>query len=252
MSVYQTLLSASASQGAAYLVLVDPDKIAPEAVAPFIEKATEAGVDAFLVGGSLVMADTFEQCIRSMKAHTSRPVVIFPGSIQQISKSADAILFLSLISGRNAEHLIGDQVRSAPIIHKMGLEAISTGYMLIESGKSTSAEFMSGTRPIPRSKPDIAAAHALAAQYLGFKFLYLEAGSGAQESVPEEMIAAVAHYCEIPLIVGGGLRSPEAAQKKVAAGARFIVTGNVLESGASPSLMRDFAAAIHSNSTITV
>jgi putative glycerol-1-phosphate prenyltransferase len=252
MSVHQTLLSASASQGAAYFVLVDPDKIAPETVAPFIEKATEAGVDAFLVGGSLVMADTFEQCIRSMKGHTSRPVVIFPGSIQQISKSADAILFLSLISGRNAEHLIGDQVLSAPIIKKMNLEAISTGYMLIESGRTTSAEFMSGTRPIPRDKPDIAVAHALAAEYLGFKLLYLEAGSGAQESVPEEMIAAVAHYCSIPVIVGGGLRSPEAAQKKVKAGARFIVTGNVLESGTSPSLMKEFAAAIHSTTTITV
>ncbi|MCX6137072.1 MAG: geranylgeranylglyceryl/heptaprenylglyceryl phosphate synthase [Ignavibacteriales bacterium] len=252
MSIYQTLLSASASQGAAYCVLVDPDKIAPETVAPFIEQATEAGVDAFFVGGSLVMADTFEECIRSMKAHTTKPVVIFPGSIQQISKSADAILFLSIISGRNAEHLIGDQVLAAPIIRKMNLEAISTGYMLIESGKTTSAEFMSGTRPIPRDKPDIAAAHALAAEYLGFKLVYLEAGSGADQSVPEEMIAAVAHYCSIPLIVGGGLRTPEAAQKKVKAGARFIVTGNVLESGSSASLIKEFADAIHTRNPLKV
>ncbi len=245
MSVHQTLLSASASQGAAYFVLVDPDKIAPETVAPFIEKATEAGVDAFLVGGSLVMADTFEQCIRSMKGHTSRPVVIFPGSIQQISKSADAILFLSLISGRNAEHLIGDQVLSAPIIKKMNLEAISTGYMLIDGGNVTSAEFMSNTKPIPREKLDIAVAHALAAELIGLKMLYLEAGSGAKQSVPDEMIKKVTQYCSLPVIVGGGICTPEEARNKIKAGASFVVTGTVIEQNSNSMVIKEFAQAIH-------
>ncbi|MDD8019492.1 MAG: geranylgeranylglyceryl/heptaprenylglyceryl phosphate synthase, partial [Bacteroidota bacterium] len=148
-------------------------------------------------------------------------------------------------SGRNPQHLIGDQVAAAPIIKKIGLEAISTAYMLIESGKTTSAEFMSNTRPLPRHKPDITVAHALAAEILGFKMIYLEAGSGAQMSVPEEIIIAVKKYCTVPLIVGGGITTPEEAQKKVRAGANFIVTGNVLEKNGSTNLMKEFAQAIH-------
>jgi putative glycerol-1-phosphate prenyltransferase len=245
MSVYQTLLSAAANKGAAYLVLVDPDKIDRSNFPKFIEQATAAGVDGFLVGGSLVLADTFEESIRTIKKNTHVPVVIFPGSIQQVSREADAILYLSLLSGRNAEHIIGSQVTAAPIIRKMNLEAISTAYMLVESGKTTSAEFMSNTKPLPRNKPDIAVAHALAAEYIGFKFLYLEAGSGAEQSVPEEMVAAVAKHCSVPLIVGGGITTSEDAHKKVLAGAKFIVTGNVLERGGSKDLIKEFAAAIH-------
>jgi len=246
MSTYETLLSSSNTRGAAYLVLVDPDKIDGNGFPKFIQHATAAGVDGFLVGGSLVLADTFEECIRTMKKNTNVPVVIFPGSVQQISKEADAILYLSLLSGRNAEHIIGSQVTAAPIIKKMKLEAISTAYMLVESGKTTSAEFMSNTKPLPRNKPDIAVAHALAAEYMGFKLLYLEAGSGAEHSVPEEMIAAVVKYCSVPLIVGGGIRTPDDARKKVKAGAKFVVTGNVLEKDGSKDLIREFAAAIHS------
>ncbi|HTR82577.1 MAG TPA: geranylgeranylglyceryl/heptaprenylglyceryl phosphate synthase [Bacteroidota bacterium] len=245
MSIYQTLLSSSKAKGAAYLILVDPDKIDGDNFAKFVEHATTAGVDGFLVGGSLVLADTFEECIRTMKKSTNVPVVIFPGSVQQVSKEADAILYLSLLSGRNAEHIIGSQVTAAPIIKKMKLEAISTAYMLVESGKTTSAEFMSNTKPLPRNKPDIAVAHALAAEYIGFKFLYLEAGSGAEQSVPEEMVAAVSQHCTVPLIVGGGIRSAEDAHKKVRAGARFIVTGNILEDNGSHGLVREFADAIH-------
>ena len=246
MSVYQTLVSAANTKGAAYLILVDPDKIDAHEFPGFIEQATDAGVDGFLVGGSLVLADTFEECIKTIKKNTTVPVVIFPGSVQQISKEADAILYLSLLSGRNAEHIIGSQVTAAPIIKKMNLEAISTAYMLVESGKTTSAEFMSNTKPLPRNKPDIAVAHALAAEYIGFKLLYLEAGSGAEQSVPEEMVAAVARHCTLPLIVGGGIRTVEDARRKVKSGARFVVTGNVLEKNGSRDLMKDFASAIHS------
>ncbi len=202
-------------------------------------------MDGFLVGGSLVLADTFEECIKTIKNNTSVPVVIFPGSVQQISKEADAILYLSLLSGRNAEHIIGSQVTAAPIIKKMNLEAISTAYMLVESGRTTSAEFMSNTKPLPRNKPDIAVAHALAAEYIGFKLLYLEAGSGAEQSVPDEMVAAVSNYCSVPLIVGGGIRTAEEARKKVKAGAKFVVTGNVLEKNGSQDLVKEFASAIH-------
>ena len=245
MKIYESLLSTSKTKGAAYLVLVDPDKIYPEKLPAFIQQATTAGADAFLVGGSLITDDSFERCIVSIKQNTNVPVVIFPGGVTQISAKADAILFLSLLSGRNPEHLIGDQVLAAPIVKKIGLEAISTAYMLVESGKTTSAEFISNTRPLPRHKPDIALAHALAAEILGFKMIYLEAGSGADQSVPEEMIAAVARYCTVPLIVGGGIRTPNEARNKVAAGANFLVTGTVFEKNGDAALMKEFAAAIH-------
>ncbi|HTX17838.1 MAG TPA: geranylgeranylglyceryl/heptaprenylglyceryl phosphate synthase [Bacteroidota bacterium] len=246
MSIYQNLLAAVSAHGAAYLVLVDPDKIDEAAFPAFVEQSTSAGVDGFLVGGSLVLGDTFEQSIRTIKKHTNVPVIIFPGSVQQVSREADAILFLSLLSGRNAEHIIGSQVTAAPIIRKMGLEAIPTAYLLVESGRTTSAEFMSNTKPLPRNKPDIAVAHALAAEYLGFKLLYLEAGSGAEQSVPEEMIGAVARATKVPLIAGGGITTPDDAHRKVGAGASFVVTGNVLEKNGSKNLMKEFAAAIHS------
>lgn len=247
MSIYQKLLTTSQSKGAGYFVLIDPDKIESGKLPAFVEQATLAGVDSFLVGGSLIVDDSFEQSIKTIKKHTKVPVVIFPGGVMQISKDADAILFLSLLSGRNPEHLIGSQVLAAPIIKKIGLEAISTAYMLVESGKITSAEFMSNTRPLPRHKPDIAVAHALAAEILGFKFIYLEAGSGADQSVPEEMIGAIAKHCSVPLIVGGGLKTPEEARKKVQAGAKFIVTGTILEKNGNANLMKDFAAAIHNS-----
>ncbi|MBI2427933.1 MAG: geranylgeranylglyceryl/heptaprenylglyceryl phosphate synthase [Ignavibacteriales bacterium] len=245
MNIYQSLLATSKTKGAAYLVLVDPDKIALEKLPTFIQQATTAGADAFLVGGSLITDDSFERCVVSIKQSSNIPVVIFPGGVTQISAKADAILFLSLLSGRNPEHLIGDQVLAAPIVKKIGLEAISTAYMLVESGKTTSAEFMSNTRPLPRHKPDIALAHALAAEILGFKMIYLEAGSGADQSVPEEMIGGIAKYCTVPLIVGGGIKTPEEARKKVIAGASFIVTGTVFEKNGDAGLMKDFAAAIH-------
>lgn len=245
MSIYESLLSTSKTKGAGYFVLIDPDKISSEKLPSFVEQATEAGVDAFLIGGSLIVDDSFERCIKTIKQHTKVPAVIFPGGVMQISPSADAILFLSIISGRNPQHLIGDQVLAAPIVKRIGLEAISTAYMLVESGRTTSAEFMSNTQPLPRHKPDIAVAHAMAAEILGFKMIYLEAGSGAEQSVPEEMIGAIAKYCSVPLIVGGGLRTPEEARKKVQAGAKFIVTGTALEKDNSVQLVKEFASAIH-------
>lgn len=245
MTTLERLLQVRQDRGAGYLLLIDPDKIDSAKLPTFIREATSSGIDAFLVGGSLILSNEFDKTLKIIKENTKTPVIIFPGSVSQVSSVADAILFLLLISGRNPDHLIGNQVIAAPIIKRMGLEAISTGYMLIEGGNVTSAEFMSNTKPIPREKSDIAVAHALAAEFIGMKMLYLEAGSGAQESVPDEMIKKVTRSCTLPIIVGGGIRTPEEARSKVKAGASFIVTGTIIEENSHSSLIKEFARAIH-------
>jgi putative glycerol-1-phosphate prenyltransferase len=162
-----------------------------------------------------------------------------------VSPIADAILFLSVISGRNAEHLIGKHVVASSLVKKANIEPISTGYILVESGKTTTAVYMSGSLPVPRNKPEIAAATALAGEYLGMKLIYLEAGSGAEQSVPNEMIKAVATECNIPIVVGGGIRNPNTAREKVENGASIIVTGNFFENENNWDLIKDFAQAVH-------
>ena len=246
MTTHERLLSIRNEKGAGYLILIDPDKMNAEQLPTFVRTATEAGADGFLIGGSLMHTTEFDEQIKLIKRNTTVPVIIFPGSLMQVSPNADAILFLLLISGRNPEHLIGNQVIAAPVIKKMGLEALSTGYMLIESGVTTSAEFMSNTKPIPRNKPDIALAHALAAEIIGMKYLYLDAGSGADQPVPEAMIQLLAKKCSLPLIIGGGIRTPEEARKKTEAGASFIVTGTITEERSQGAIMKNFADAIHS------
>ncbi|MBD3376913.1 geranylgeranylglyceryl/heptaprenylglyceryl phosphate synthase [candidate division KSB1 bacterium] len=245
MKVFEQLLHAKKERGAAYLVLIDPDKQSVEDAVKLAKMCEKAGVDALLVGGSLLFAHIFGELIKAIKAACDLPVIIFPGGARQISPYADAILFLSLISGRNPHHLIGEQVISAPIIKSMKLETISTGYMFIEAGNVTSAQFLSDSRPIPRKKTDIALAHALAAEYLGMRCIYLEAGSGAKLSVPEEMIGLLYQHVTIPMIVGGGIRTPEEALRKVEAGASFVVTGNVVEKNPELGFLKAFADAIH-------
>ncbi len=248
MTAFEKLLAIKSAKGAGYFVLLDPDKAHTEDLSAILEQSFDAQVDAFLIGGSLLMTPDFDDYIKTIKKYTRDcPVIIFPGGVNQVSAHADAILFLSLLSGRNSHHIIGTQVMAAPIIHKLKLEAISTAYLLVESGKATTAEFMSGTSPLPRHKTDIAVAHALAAAYMGFKLIYLEGGSGAEHSVPEEMIFAISQAVDVPLIVGGGIRTPEEAAKKVAAGASFVVTGNILESNNDPRLIKEFASAIHNS-----
>lgn len=246
MTTFERLLRIREERGAGYLILLDPDKIDENKLPSFVRNATEAGVDGFLVGGSLLMTGEFDKHLSVVKRNTTVPVVIFPGSLFQVSSVADAILFLVLVSGRNPDHLIGNQVLAAPIIRKMGLEAISTAYMLIGTGKITSAEFMSNTKPIPDHKPDIAVAHALAAETIGMKCLYLDAGSGADIPVPDRMIKAIAGRCPLPMIVGGGIRTPEEAALKVAAGASFVVTGTINEERDDMQTIRKFAEAVHS------
>jgi putative glycerol-1-phosphate prenyltransferase len=250
MTTYERLLKVRQERGAGYFVLLDPDKNDLESLPSFIREATEAGVDGFLVGGSLMLTNVFEDHLRTVKQNTSVPVIIFPGSIMQVSPLADAILFLILISGRNPDYLIGNQVIAAPIVRRTGLEALSTGYMLIEAGNTTSAEFMSNTKPIPRDKPDIALAHALAAELIGMKLLYLDAGSGARESVSDDMLRTIAQRCSLPIIVGGGIRTPEDARKKVEAGASFVVTGTITELNNHHSFIREFAEAVHTGPAV--
>jgi phosphoglycerol geranylgeranyltransferase len=230
---------------AGYLVLVDPDGVDDDGVQRLAEAGAEAGVDAFLVGGSLLMRDGLDDTVKRLREASGVPTILFPGGSTQLSAHADAILFLSLLSGRNPEFLIGEQVRAAPIIREYELEPIPTAYLLIEGGVYTSVQFMSGTFPIPRDKPDIAMAHALTAQYLGMKLLYLEGGSGAKWAVPDEMIRCIRTYTDLPVIVGGGITKPEMAAAKVRAGAHFVVTGNVLEGDGSALLLQEFSSAVH-------
>ncbi|TDI93169.1 MAG: geranylgeranylglyceryl/heptaprenylglyceryl phosphate synthase [Caldithrix sp.] len=245
MTTLERILKIKETKGAGYFVLIDPDKWQPDELVKLAVQASEDGADAILVGGSLVLSASFDELVKKIKYQIEVPLIIFPGSQTQVSKYADAIFFLSLISGRNPTYLIGEQVRAAPAIKAHRIEAISVGYMLIESGSTTSAEVMSNTQPIPRDKPDIAKATAMAAEFMGMKLVYLEAGSGAQRSVSNELISGVKKYVSIPLIVGGGIRTPEEARQKVAAGASFVVTGNVLEKKGNNGLIKEFAEAVH-------
>ena len=192
-----------------------------------------------------MMLDNLDSVLETISSISKLPTILFPGSVSQVSSKADSILFISLISGRNAEHLIGTHVIAAPIIRKCGLEPISTGYMLIESGKKTTAEYMSGSSPIPRNKPEIATATALAAEYLGMKYVYLEGGSGAEKTVPNEMIKMVSSALSIPVIVGGGIRDSKTAREKVENGASIVITGNFFENESNWNIIKEFATAIH-------
>ena len=250
--IYDYLLNTISTKGAAYLVLLDPDKLAEDKISPFLRHCEKCGVDGFLVGGSLITNGDFEHFLERVKETTNLPAIIFPGGIEQVSEIADAILYISLVSGRNPDHLIGKQVLAAPIIRKKNLEPISTGYMIIESGALTTAQYFSSSLPIPRNKPDIAAATALAAEYLGMKLVYLEAGSGADMPVPLNMVKAVAEYCTVPIIVGGGIRNPQIAREMVENGANIIVTGNFFEFEENWNLIKNFSEAVHVKQSIIV
>src|SRR4030067_618443 len=180
MNVYNRLLEIREKKGAGFFVLLDPDRLRTNHLPHAVETYQKAGVDAFLVGSSLLLSNCFDQTIQTVRQSSKVPVIIFPGNSHQLSPHADAILYLSLISGRNPDFLIGEHVKSAGLLKEYNLAPISTGYIIIDSGKMTSVLYMSNTKPIPADKPDIAKAHALAAQYLGMKLVYLEAGSGAE------------------------------------------------------------------------
>lgn len=250
--VFESLLRARDQKGGGFLLLIDPDRSRNTDYLTLAAAAEECGVDALLVGTSFMMAGNFALEVQEIKAVTPLPVIIFPGSYTQITSNADAILYTSLISGRNPQYLIDEQVKGAPFIKAAGLESIPTGYMLIESGPLTSVQFISGTLPIPRGKPDIACAHALAAQYLGMKLVYLEAGSGATKPVPKEMVRMVSSVLDIPILVGGGLKSAEDCADRIEAGADFIVMGTRLERDPGFEFLRELTAASHPKETVKV
>ncbi len=230
-------------------VLIDPDKHTEESLEQLVELAENARTDFFFVGGSLLLEDRFEKTIAYIKERSKIPVVIFPGNSYQVSAKADAILFLSLISGRNPEYLIGQQVIAAPLIKEVNIETIPTGYLLIDGGRISTTSYITQTVPIPNDKPDIAVATALAGEMLGMKLIYLEAGSGAVNSVSREMIKAVKKNISAPLIVGGGIRSAEQAEETCKAGADIIVVGNILEK--EPELLMEISLAVHSTNKVT-
>jgi phosphoglycerol geranylgeranyltransferase len=243
--VLSEILKAKAEHRRSHWALLDPDDFTIKKAVNAARSAQEHGVGAILVGGSLVQANHIDPLVEALRESLAIPVILFPGDATQLSRHANALLYLSLISGRNPVNLIGEHVKAAPVIRQYGLEPISTGYMLIESGAVTSVEFMSGTRPIPRAKLNIAAAHALAAQYMGMDMIYLEAGSGAALTVPPEMIIVVRSCVDIPIIVGGGIRDKDTALEKLKAGADVIVTGNLLQRENGLETMKEIADAVN-------
>ena len=234
-TVYQNITNRTASGQKLLAVLIDPDKFNQKIIA----EAIKCKVDYFFIGGSLITNGNFEKTIKALKTQSKIPVVIFPGETDQLSEKADALLFISLISGRNPELLIGKQIKSALHVKKKKLEAISTGYMIVDGGKITSAMYMSGTLPIPSDKIDIAVATAVAGEMLGLKMIYLEAGSGAYNAVPVKMIKAVKKQISIPLIIGGGITSAKKMKDALGAGAVMVVVGNALEK--KPHLLKEFS-----------
>jgi putative glycerol-1-phosphate prenyltransferase len=244
-SVFQYLLDVKSEKGAGYIVLIDPDKKNEKSLIKQVEAANHSGVDALFVGGSLMMDSNHNERVAQIKKHSEIPVIFFPGGVNQINNHYDAMLFMSLLSGRNPQYLIGEQVVAAPLVKDLGIEVIPTAYLLFDGGAHSTVEVISGTRPLPMNRPDIAIAHALAAEFMGKKLIYLEAGSGATEAISTDIIQSVASETNVPLIVGGGIKTPEAAHESVEAGASFIVTGTVLEKNGDNGLMNAFAYAIH-------
>lgn len=226
-----------------FVVLIDPDKVRLGNMDTVLDNAVKAGVDYFFIGGSLIVNNQLDQCLLTIKERCHIPMVLFPGSSLQLSWKADAILFLSLISGRNADLLIGNHVIAAPYLKLSPLEILPTGYMLIDGGADTSVLYMSNTRPIPTNKEDIAVCTAMAGEMLGLRLLYMDAGSGAKTPISEDIIESVSGAVNVPLVVGGGIRTPEKAEANARAGADIIVVGNAIES--DPNLVLEMAQAVH-------
>ncbi len=243
-TIYQSLQEGKRNGEKKFVVLVDPDKLSLHNIDKVMETAAKAQVDYFFIGGSLVVNNMLDSTIEALKKACDIPVIIFPGSSLQISFRADGILYLSLISGRNADLLIGKHIETAPFLKVSPLEVISCGYMLIDGGVPTTVSYMSNTYPIPSNKDDIALCTALAGEFLGLKMMFMDAGSGAKIPVPESMINAVSSAISVPLIVGGGIQTPEKALANVKAGADVVVVGNAIEK--DPNLIIEISEAIHS------
>lgn len=242
--LYKQLTERKRLRRKSFAVLIDPDKVSVSSTDALVLLANEASVDYFFVGGSLVISDMLDECIQQIKANSDIPVLLFPGSPSQISKYADALLYLSLISGRNAELLIGQHVISAPFVKRSGLEIISTGYMVVDGGAPTTVSYISNATPIPSDKDDVALCTAMAGEMLGMKLIYMDAGSGARRPITETMIERVSSQVEAPIIVGGGIITPEKAYLNCRAGADVLVVGNAIEKNVT--LIKEMSEAVHS------
>lgn len=243
-SIFEKILSAKRKGRKLFSVLIDPDKLSGKKLLTVSALCEKAKADFVFVGSSLLTHNNLDSCIRSVRKKYSGDVVLFPGNTLQVSGYADAILFLSLISGRNAEMLIGNHVIAASMLKQSGIEVIPTGYMLIESGAPTSVSYMSNSTPIPKDKTDIASSTALAGEMLGMKLIYMDAGSGAHEPISSQMIRAVRKNVSAPIIAGGGIRSAQIAAEKCKAGADVVVVGNSIEK--NPGLIAEISAVVHS------
>ncbi|RLI97710.1 MAG: geranylgeranylglyceryl/heptaprenylglyceryl phosphate synthase [Candidatus Aenigmatarchaeota archaeon] len=232
-------------KGPLHFTLIDPDKQDAGKAKELAQKAKEAGSDAIMVGGT--WGDAYGEKLNgtvSRIKETGLPVIMFPNSAQQLSPDADALFFMSLLNSRSTHYLIDEQMKGALTVHQYGIEPLPMAYLIVESGSTTSAGWAGDVRPIPREKPEFAVGYALAAKYFGMKFIYLEAGSGAKQSVPPEMVAMVKKAVgdDVMVIVGGGIREPGDASEKVKAGADIIVTGTIAEK--DPKKLADIIRAI--------
>jgi phosphoglycerol geranylgeranyltransferase len=235
--ILKTLQDRKAQGLKSFAWLIDPDKFDEAICDQFMAQNAFEKIDFIFVGGSLINGSSIQETIQKIKRHTDTPVIIFPGNNMHIALEADAILFLSLISGRNPEFLIGQHIIAAPFLKKSKLEILPTGYMLIEGGKPTTVSYISNTTPIPHDKPEVAACTAMAGEMLGLQLIYADAGSGADKPISSKMIALLSQSVQVPLIIGGGIRSAERAVEALDAGADMIVIGNAIEE--NPMLLNE-------------
>ncbi|MBT0160244.1 geranylgeranylglyceryl/heptaprenylglyceryl phosphate synthase [Candidatus Bathyarchaeota archaeon A05DMB-2] len=222
------LLEKIKAEGSIHITLVDPEKITPPQASRVAENSKASGTAAIMIGGSTFVSQAhLDDVVKAIKRTVDLPTILFPNNVTGISRYADAIWFMSLLNSVDPYFLIGAQILGAPLVKKYGLEPISMGYIIV--GEGGTASIVGKAIPVPYNKPELAAAHALAGKYLGMRFIYLEGGSGAKDPVPPEMIRTVKHFVELPLIVGGGIRTKEQALTAASAGADIIVTGNLIE-----------------------
>lgn len=247
MTIYQKILSAKSEGKKLLSILIDPDTSNLGDIFKSINKAASAHIDYFFIGGSLLHNNNLFKIIEYIKTNTNIPSILFPGGVNQICSEASATLLPCVISGRNADLLIGKHVESAGLLKNSGIEVISLGYMLIDSGKPTTVNYITNTSPIPYENNNIAVSTAIAGEMLGLKMIYLEAGSGASKTISIKMVEAVSKNTSVPLIVGGGIKTADQAEKILEAGADMVVVGNALEK--NNDFVFDLSAAVHSIKT---
>ena len=242
-NVEKYLLDKIRAEGSIHMTLIDPEKLSPQQASKIAENSKSSGTSAIMVGGSTFISQIhLDDVVKAIKSTVKIPTILFPNNITGISRHADAIWFMSLLNSTDPYFLMGAQVLGAPLVKKYGLEPIPMGYVIV--GEGGTAGIVGKAIAVPYTKPELAAAHALAGQYLGMRFVYLEGGSGAKNPVPPEMIRVVKHYIDIPVVVGGGIRTKEQALAAASAGADVIVTGNVIEGNDAGRKISEIIAGI--------